>query len=45
MIFDRHTEVCVKAKRMDLQREASELTSYLKQNQDVTQTLMNVCQR
>ena len=45
IVIDRHTEGAVKGRRADLQKEASELTTYLKQNQDVTQTLMNVCQR
>ena len=44
-MIDRHTENNIKGRRSDLQKEASELTTYLKQNQDVTQTLMNICQR
>ena len=45
VIFDRYTEGNIKSRRLALQKEATELTSYLKQNQDITQTLMNVCQR
>ncbi|XP_064635720.1 uncharacterized protein LOC135492918 isoform X3 [Lineus longissimus] len=45
IIDDRLTEIMLKAKRQELQKEAAELTSYIKQNQDVTQTLMSICQR
>ena len=45
IINDRLTEISLKQKRQDLQKEAAELTSYIKQNQDVTQTLINICQR
>ncbi|KAK2141775.1 hypothetical protein LSH36_1043g00005 [Paralvinella palmiformis] len=45
VVIDRFTETNVANKRQQLQKEAMELTSYIKQNQDVTHTLMNVCQR
>ncbi|XP_074660602.1 uncharacterized protein LOC141913058 [Tubulanus polymorphus] len=45
IIVDRLTENNLKSRRSELQKEAAELTSYIKQNQDVTQTLMNICQR
>ncbi|XP_064599795.1 uncharacterized protein LOC135466306 isoform X1 [Liolophura sinensis] len=45
LVLDRHTEVAIKERRSAIQREAAELTSYIKQNQDVTQTLVNICQR
>lgn len=45
LVLDRHTEVAIKERRSAIQKEAAELTSYIKQNQDVTQTLVNICQR
>jgi len=45
IVYERHTEGELKAKKSGLQKEAAELTTYLKQNQDVSQTLVNVCQR
>ncbi|XP_052824152.1 uncharacterized protein LOC106875793 isoform X9 [Octopus bimaculoides] len=44
LIIDRHTESTIRSRRQAVQKEASELTSYIKQNQDVTQTLVNMCQ-
>lgn len=45
IVSDRFTETTLREKRADLQKEAAELTSILKQNQDITHTLTNVCQR
>ncbi|CAE1329460.1 unnamed protein product [Acanthosepion pharaonis] len=45
LILDRHTESTIRTRRQAVQKEAAELTSYIKQNQDVTQTLVNMCQR
>ncbi|XP_052225847.1 uncharacterized protein LOC127841228 [Dreissena polymorpha] len=45
LIIDRVTEGALLDKRSGLQKEALELTSYIKQNQDVTQALVNMCQR
>ncbi|GAB1602386.1 uncharacterized protein LOC115211754, partial [Argonauta hians] len=45
LIIDRHTESTIRSRRQAVQKEASELSSYIKQNQDVTQTLVNMCQR
>ena len=45
LILDRVTEIVLHDRRAALQKEALELTSYIKQNQDVTHTLVNICQR
>lgn len=45
IVFDRVTEPTITTKRAQLQKEAAELTSFVHQNQDITHTLMNVCQR
>ena len=45
IILDRVTEIVLHDRRAALQKEALELTSYIKQNQDVTHTLVNICQR
>ncbi|XP_050409145.1 uncharacterized protein LOC126824038 [Patella vulgata] len=45
IIYDRYTENTLKERRVVLQREGIELASYMKQNQDITNTLINVCQR
>ncbi|ESP05118.1 hypothetical protein LOTGIDRAFT_102170, partial [Lottia gigantea] len=45
LIFDRGTENSLKEQRLVLQREGIGLASYMKQNQDTTNTLINVCQR
>ncbi|XP_052799939.1 uncharacterized protein LOC128231321 isoform X1 [Mya arenaria] len=45
LIIDRVTEVVLRERRAALQREALELTSYMQQNQDVTYSLVNMCQR
>ncbi|XP_021345795.1 uncharacterized protein LOC110445468 [Mizuhopecten yessoensis] len=45
LIVDRSTEVTLYERRCRLQKEAAELTSYIKQNQDITHTLVNICQR
>lgn len=45
LIIDRHTESTIRTRRQAVQKEAAELTSYIKQNQDVTQSLVNMCQR
>ena len=42
---DRHTETNLEERRDALQKEAVELSSYLKQNQDIMQTLISVCQQ
>jgi hypothetical protein len=45
IVIDPFTEATMANKQRELQKEAVELTSYVKKNQDITQTLMNVCQR
>jgi len=45
LINDRSTEIVLRDRRASLQKEALELTSYIKQNQDVTHSLVNLCQR
>ena len=45
IVLDRNTDSFIKSKKLALQKEACELTTYLKQNQDVKQSLVNVCQR
>jgi hypothetical protein len=39
------TEFALLEKRTLLQREAAELTSYITQNQDISHSLVNMCQR
>ncbi|KAK3103226.1 hypothetical protein FSP39_017569 [Pinctada imbricata] len=45
LIIDKHTEPSLQERRHRLQRDAAEMTSYIKQNQDVIHSLMNICQR
>ncbi|KAJ8298703.1 hypothetical protein KUTeg_022763 [Tegillarca granosa] len=45
LISDSGTEINLQNRRAKLQKEASELTSYIKQNQDITNALVNICQR
>ena len=45
LIIDRITEVMLRERRAALQKEALELASYIKQNQDINHSLVNMCQR
>ena len=45
LIIDKSTESALLEKRALLQREAAELTSYITQNQDISHSLVNICQR
>lgn len=45
IVQNKYTEIALTTLRQSLQKEAAELTSYLKQSQAVMQTLTNVCQR
>lgn len=45
LIIDKSTESALLEKRALLQREAAELTSYIAQNQDISHSLVNICQR
>ncbi|KAL4225361.1 hypothetical protein ACF0H5_016050 [Mactra antiquata] len=45
LIVDRITEIVLRERRAALQKEALELTSYIKQNQDINHSLVNMCQR
>ncbi|XP_063399634.1 nostrin-like [Mytilus trossulus] len=45
LIIDKSTDMALVEKRALLQREAAELTSYITQNQDISHSLVNICQR
>ena len=45
LVIDKHTEPLIACRRLELQKEAVELTSILRQHQDVSQSLVSVCQR
>ncbi|XP_041366943.1 uncharacterized protein LOC121381665 [Gigantopelta aegis] len=45
LIVDKYTENCIRSQLVELQKEAMQLTVYIKQKQDATNTLINVCQR
>ena len=45
LILDQVTEIILRERRTALQKEGLELAAYIKQNQDITHTLVNICQR
>ncbi|XP_048241790.1 uncharacterized protein LOC124114609 isoform X1 [Haliotis rufescens] len=45
LIIDGYTEPIMNHKRKELQREAVELASFIKRSQDVTTSLISICQR
>lgn len=45
IIFDRYSDTELREKKAALEKEAFELSSYCKLNQEVISTLMTICQR